>query len=58
MPLYDYEHADTNSKCGKTDKIMSFIVPLARFDEELKCPECKKPLRRLLSAPMFKFGSL
>jgi putative FmdB family regulatory protein len=55
MPLYDY--LCETPKCAKSKKVLSFIVPLERYDETIKCPECKKPLRRMLSAPMFRIGS-
>ena len=51
-PLYDFECP--NAKCEKADKVMQFIVPLARYDEKIKCPKCGKPLTRMLSTPYFK----
>ena len=44
MPLYDYEC--TNEKC-KT--IYEVKVPLSKFDEEIKCPDCGKPMKRLFT---------
>lgn len=52
MPLYSYTCDD--SKCEKSHKIMDVLVPLKQFDEAVKCPVCRKPLVKMLSAPYFK----
>lgn len=52
MPLYDY--CCDNPKCEKSRKILPAVVPLAKCDDPVPCPSCKKPLRKLLSAPMFR----
>ena len=51
MPLYDYEC--TNKKCAKRTKVMQYIVPLDKYDTEVKCPLCRKPLHKMLAAPFF-----
>jgi len=49
MPLYDYKC--TNKKCGKCFEI---FVKLHKLGTEIKCPVCKKPLKKILSPVMFK----
>lgn len=44
MPLQDYH-------CKNCAKIYEIIVPLAENDKKIKCPECKKVLKKLLSPP-------
>ena len=51
MPLYEY--CCNNEKCEKSEKILSYMVPLARHDEKIPCPKCRKTLRKLLAAPYF-----
>lgn len=47
MPSYEYE-------CAKCDKEYEVQVPLARCDEAVKCPHCKKPLNKKLSPVLFR----
>jgi predicted nucleic acid-binding Zn ribbon protein len=51
-----YRYTCDNPKCRKHYKALDYMIPLSRYDEEVKCPECKKPLRRLLNAPPFKIN--
>jgi putative FmdB family regulatory protein len=45
MPLYDFWCKD----CMKTYEV---ILPLAKSDEKVKCPHCKKKLKRII-APVY-----
>jgi len=38
-PLYDY-------RCDKCEETYEIFVPLAKLDEKIKCPECKRLLKR------------
>lgn len=51
MPLYQYSCQTKN--CDKAEMILEYIVPLSMIDFKIKCPLCKKPLVKLLSAPYF-----
>lgn len=44
MPMYDYG-------CSNCLKIYEILVKLDKIDEEIKCPICGKPLKKLLSSP-------
>ena len=44
MPLYDYY-------CKKCAKIHEIIVRLDKIDTKIKCPYCKKTLKKLQSPP-------
>ena len=47
MPLYDYEHLESPCSLGQVFEINQ---PLA--EEPLtQCPQCRGPVRKLLSAP-------
>jgi hypothetical protein len=45
-----------NEKCEKHVKVMEYMVPLARFHDIIKCPVCKKPLEKIMSAVPFKIN--
>ena len=47
MPLYQYW-------CEKCDKGYEVLIPLARYDEEVKCPHCDKTLQKIFSPCMIK----
>jgi putative FmdB family regulatory protein len=44
MPLFDYY-------CLDCETVYELIVPLDRLDEEVKCPECGKILKKRISPP-------
>jgi len=44
--LYTYHCVD----CAKIYEIM---VKLKDYDKEIKCPHCKKPLKKQMDAPYF-----
>jgi putative FmdB family regulatory protein len=44
MPLQDYY-------CTNCAKIYEIIVPLAQTDKKIKCPNCKRVLKKHISAP-------
>jgi len=44
MPLQDYF-------CTNCEKVYEIIVPLAENDKKIKCPHCKKLLKKHISAP-------
>uniref|UniRef100_A0A6M3KVC4 Putative regulatory protein FmdB zinc ribbon domain-containing protein n=1 Tax=viral metagenome TaxID=1070528 RepID=A0A6M3KVC4_9ZZZZ len=44
MPIYDYY-------CIKCAKIYEIIVPLVEIDKKIKCPLCKKVLKKRISPP-------
>ena len=46
MPLYEYEC----KKCGRFERIQKFSDRAVR-----KCPTCKGPVEKLLSAPAIQF---
>ena len=46
MPLYEYEC----EKCGRFEKLQKFSDRAVR-----KCPTCKGPVEKLLSAPAIQF---
>lgn len=47
MPIYDFW-------CKKCKEFFEAIVPLKKYDEEVKCPKCGEPLKRLVSPVLFK----
>jgi len=47
MPMYDY-------RCEDCDKTFEIYVPLDKLEEEIKCPYCKKPLKKEMSPVFFK----
>jgi putative FmdB family regulatory protein len=47
MPLYEY-------LCVNCMKLLEFIVPLDKFDKKIKCPHCKKEVKRIMSSVLFK----
>jgi putative FmdB family regulatory protein len=47
MPLYEF-------LCSKCMKILEFIVPLDKFETKVKCPHCKKMVKRLMSPVLFR----
>jgi len=47
MPTYEYEHKGAGCKLGKTFECEQSM----KDDAFTKCPECDKPVKRLLSAP-------
>lgn len=47
MPLYEFV-------CERCLKVLEFIVPLEEFDKRVRCPYCKKEVKRLMSAVLFK----
>ena len=49
MPFFDYE-----CECGKVEEVM---LSRSELDtKEILCPECQKPMQRLVSNPDFKFA--
>ena len=47
MPVYEYEHLDESCERGKVFELTQSIK-----DEALKtCPDCGRPIRRLISRP-------
>ncbi len=42
MPLYEY-------MCKKCRKIHEVLVPLSEEKEDVKCPECDKAMKKLMS---------
>jgi len=48
MPLYEF-------KCPKCGKSFEYIVPLAKYNEKIKCPKCKKGvLKKTMTPVLFK----
>ena len=47
MPLFDFI-------CKKCEKIFEVIVPLSYSKKKIKCPYCKKQLKKLMSPVYFK----
>ena len=45
MPLHDFV-------CGKCLKRYEIIIPLKEMDKKVKCPHCKKELKKIM-APVF-----
>jgi putative FmdB family regulatory protein len=54
MPLYQL--VCNNEKCAKHVKIMEYMIPLSRYDDEVKCPDCNEPLEKIMSAVPFKIN--
>ncbi len=50
MPRYDYE-------CIKCDVVFDIFVPLEKFDEKIKCPDCNTVLKRMISPVYFRMGN-
>jgi putative FmdB family regulatory protein len=50
MPLYQY-------MCSNCMKLLEFMVPLDRYDAKIKCPHCKRIVKRILSPVMFRIKS-
>ena len=46
VPLYSY-------MCSKCMKYYEYLVKLAKSDEEIKCPHCGEPLKKLMDTPYF-----
>ena len=44
MPMQDYF-------CAKCHKLYEIMVPLRLTDKKIKCPHCKKALKKHISAP-------
>ena len=44
MPIQDYW-------CVKCSKAYEVIVPLRETNKTIRCPHCKEPLRKHISAP-------
>ena len=44
MPIHDFY-------CAKCSKLFEIIVPLSKTNKAVKCPYCKKKLKKGLSAP-------
>lgn len=44
MPIYDYY-------CVHCAKVYEIIIKLADIDEKVKCPYCKKELKKRISPP-------
>lgn len=44
MPLYEYY-------CTECEKIYEIIVKLRAIDKKIKCPHCKKGLKKRISPP-------
>jgi len=47
MPLFVY-------KCLKCLKVYEIIVPLAKLDKKIRCPHCKKALKKEISSVFFR----
>lgn len=47
MPLFIYV-------CTKCEKIFEMMVPLARTGESIKCPKCKRKMKKIITPPNFK----
>lgn len=47
MPLYAYQ-------CSKCNKIWELMIKLIDFGKEVKCPDCKEKLKRLVCPVRFK----
>ena len=44
MPIHNFY-------CGNCQKILEALIPLKDTDKKVKCPYCKKNLKKLMSAP-------
>jgi putative FmdB family regulatory protein len=42
--------------CEKCKKIFEVGVELKDFDKEVKCPKCKKPMKRVLHPVRFRIN--
>ena len=49
MPLHDYW-------CKNCFKMYEVIVPLKKTDEAIKCPDCKKKLKKMITRVYIKVG--
>jgi putative FmdB family regulatory protein len=49
MPLYEMT-------CYECEKVYEVQRPLSKFDEEVKCPHCGKPLSLHVCPVRFKIG--
>ncbi len=47
MPLYEFI-------CGSCLKVFEFIVPLDKYEKKIKCPHCKKEVKRIMSPVLFR----
>lgn len=43
MPLYEFE-------CQKCNKLFEVIVPMSQSGDVIKCPYCKRKLKKRMSA--------
>ena len=48
MPLYSYI-------CDDCEKYFEVFVPLKKRNQSIKCPHCKKKLRKIISPVYFTF---
>ncbi len=49
MPLYEMT-------CFDCEKVFEVQIPLAKYDEPVKCPHCEKPLVRHVTPVRFKIA--
>jgi putative FmdB family regulatory protein len=49
MPIYEYV-------CETCMKILEFKVPLEKFETKIKCPHCKKVVKRIMSPVLFRIN--
>lgn len=47
MPLYEYV-------CSRCQKLFEIIVPLDKYGKKIRCPHCRKQLKKIMSPVMFK----
>lgn len=49
MPLFDFV-------CGKCLKKYEIIIPLKEMDKKVKCPHCKKELKKIMAPVFFRIN--